>query len=214
MGVKERREKARLIKKNNIIDAAERVFATKSVDEATMDDIAKEAEFSKRTIYLYFESKKQLYFEIALRAFKKLNKFMAEAAQKQNSDDGLALSKQLMEIYIEFNKRNPLYFMAVIDYTNEEGDFAIQNDTVNELFKESVDSFSCLIDALQKGIDDGSIRGDMDTTNLAVIVWTGLVGFYSITMKKEKYFNHYFNIDREYLMDEAIEFIISSIEAR
>ena len=54
----------KMIKRNDIILAAEKVFFKKGYLNATMDDVTKEAGFSKRTIYKYFNSKEQLYFEI------------------------------------------------------------------------------------------------------------------------------------------------------
>ena len=67
MGINERKDKEKQIRSNDIIDAAERVFFLKGYDLATMDDVAKEAEFSKRTVYVYFNSKEQIYFEIMVR---------------------------------------------------------------------------------------------------------------------------------------------------
>ncbi|WKB35329.1 helix-turn-helix domain-containing protein [Terrilactibacillus sp. S3-3] len=37
-----------------------------------MDDVAKEAHVSKRTIYVYFNSKEQIYFEIMIRGYREL----------------------------------------------------------------------------------------------------------------------------------------------
>ncbi len=68
-GNKRTKRKTNVNKKNDIIDAAERVFFEKGIQQSTMDEIAREAEFSKRTIYVYFQSKDQIYYEIMLRAF-------------------------------------------------------------------------------------------------------------------------------------------------
>ena len=76
MGIIERKEKERLIRKNDMINAAERVFFKKGFENSTMDDIAKEAEFTKKTIYSYFKSKEELYYEIMLLGFKALNAFV------------------------------------------------------------------------------------------------------------------------------------------
>jgi AcrR family transcriptional regulator len=39
-------------------------FFSKGYDITTGEDIARNAEFSKRTVYVYFNSKGQIYFEI------------------------------------------------------------------------------------------------------------------------------------------------------
>jgi len=45
-----------------ILEAARRVFATKGFSQATVDDIASAAGVAKGTIYLYYESKRDIYF--------------------------------------------------------------------------------------------------------------------------------------------------------
>jgi AcrR family transcriptional regulator len=55
-----RREREKAAHRREIMDAAVRVFARKGFAFSTLEDIAKEAEFSKGAIYLYFESKEDL----------------------------------------------------------------------------------------------------------------------------------------------------------
>ncbi|MGB9595247.1 MAG: TetR/AcrR family transcriptional regulator, partial [Candidatus Poribacteria bacterium] len=56
-----RREREKLNRRNEILQAARKVFASKDYSSATIDDIAAEAELSKGTIYLYFNSKADLF---------------------------------------------------------------------------------------------------------------------------------------------------------
>ncbi len=59
-----RREREKLQHRREIMDAATRVFALKGFFNATLDEVAQEAEFSKGTLYLYFSSKEDLLYEI------------------------------------------------------------------------------------------------------------------------------------------------------
>ena len=43
--------------RDSIMDAAGELFGKKGIDGTTMDDIAKLADYSKSTIYVYFKSK-------------------------------------------------------------------------------------------------------------------------------------------------------------
>ena len=47
---------------SGILEAARKVFAEKGFHEATMDDIAEAAGVAKGTVYLYYESKRDVYF--------------------------------------------------------------------------------------------------------------------------------------------------------
>ncbi|HSI39129.1 MAG TPA: TetR/AcrR family transcriptional regulator [Xanthobacteraceae bacterium] len=49
------------LKRREVIDGARRVFFAKGFDGATMDEIARAAGVSKATIYVYFDSKEDLF---------------------------------------------------------------------------------------------------------------------------------------------------------
>lgn len=59
-----RRERERAQHRAEIMDAAIDVFGEKGFFTATLDEIAQRAEFSKGTLYLYFDSKEDLLFSI------------------------------------------------------------------------------------------------------------------------------------------------------
>lgn len=48
-------------KRDQILDGAQRVFTAKGFDAASMNDITREANVSKGTIYVYFENKEELF---------------------------------------------------------------------------------------------------------------------------------------------------------
>ena len=52
--------------RDNILTAAKELFETKGVQETTMDDIALQADYSKSTIYVYFQSKEDIYNSIVI----------------------------------------------------------------------------------------------------------------------------------------------------
>jgi AcrR family transcriptional regulator len=52
-------------KKNQIIEAAEQLFHRFGYGKTSLDDIAREAGLGKGTIYYYFESKEEIFFEVA-----------------------------------------------------------------------------------------------------------------------------------------------------
>ncbi len=62
-----RREREKQQRESEIVSAAERVFYLKGYNDASMDEIAREAEFAKGTIYQYFTGKEDLYFAVTLK---------------------------------------------------------------------------------------------------------------------------------------------------
>jgi AcrR family transcriptional regulator len=67
MGIKERKEREKERRRQQIMVAAKRVFSIKNFNKATMEDIAREAELSPGTIYLYFKNKEELFASLSLR---------------------------------------------------------------------------------------------------------------------------------------------------
>ena len=73
MGIQERKERERERRRQQIIVAAKRIFSEKGFNKSTMEDIAKEAELSPGTLYLYFKNKDELYASLSLRILQYLN---------------------------------------------------------------------------------------------------------------------------------------------
>src|SRR5947207_6747710 len=84
MGIVERKEREKEARRSLILEATERVFKAKGIPQATMDDIAREAELAKGTIYLYYRNKEELQVGIMLRALEMMNESFQRAVQKEN----------------------------------------------------------------------------------------------------------------------------------
>jgi AcrR family transcriptional regulator len=59
-----RRERERLVHRQEIMEAALSIFSEKGYFNTTLDEIAQKADFSKGTLYLYFQSKEDLLYTI------------------------------------------------------------------------------------------------------------------------------------------------------
>lgn len=59
-----RREREMLRRRAEILDAAEEVFSEKGYQNASMEDIARRAEFSVGSLYNFFKNKEDLYVEM------------------------------------------------------------------------------------------------------------------------------------------------------
>ena len=59
-----RKERDKQLRRDDILNASEHVFAQKGYKKATMQDIAREAQYGTGTAYLYFKDKESLYFSL------------------------------------------------------------------------------------------------------------------------------------------------------
>lgn len=93
-----RREYRRLI-----LQAAERVIVQKGVGGMTMDDVARAAEFSKATLYHYFQGKSGLLLEIMANFFDEI----AQGIESIHRAPGSARErlKEGIRFYLEYNEQ-------------------------------------------------------------------------------------------------------------
>lgn len=175
MGIAERKERERELRRSTIIDAAEQVFFTKGIEASTMDEIADLAELSKGTLYLYFKSKAELYMAICGRGLTILHEKFNH--NFESTDNGLDLIRSLGQSYFDFARDYPDHFKATLHYemNNYEGD--AQDSEVCTWCQSLGDGlFHLTILAIQKGIDDGSIRAQYPPKELAVMLWSSMRG--------------------------------------
>jgi AcrR family transcriptional regulator len=71
-----------------ILAAAGKVFASKGLESARMEDIARVAKLAKGTLYLYFESKDAIYEAVVLQALGKLAALTAEHVGRETTFAG------------------------------------------------------------------------------------------------------------------------------
>ena len=55
-----------------ILEAAEKMFIQRGYTQSSVDEIAREAQFSKATIYRYFKSKSGIFIEVIKNSFEEL----------------------------------------------------------------------------------------------------------------------------------------------
>jgi AcrR family transcriptional regulator len=74
----------RFDRKGDIISAAIKLFRTRGYDCTSIDDIAERAKISKRSFYLHFAGKKELFIECADRIFFDIDREFAELKNERN----------------------------------------------------------------------------------------------------------------------------------
>jgi len=72
MGITERKEREKTERRRAILNCARELILVQGIERVSMDDIARRAELSKATLYLYFTGKEEIFNEIcedAARSF-------------------------------------------------------------------------------------------------------------------------------------------------
>jgi AcrR family transcriptional regulator len=84
-----------LERREQLLLVARKVFAERGFTATTMEDIAKEAGFTKPILYQFFKSKSELYNEIIKRTSEQLISRLRDAvAEKENAQDRIEVAFQ------------------------------------------------------------------------------------------------------------------------
>lgn len=189
MGIAERREREKLQRQNDILDAAEKVFFKKGFKAATIDDVAEAAELSKGTIYLYFKSKVSLYLGIELRANKLLKKKFESALA--NRPDEISRLRAIGQAYFEFSEKYPDYFkaMAFFETLDDDDLRQLDDDPLGQKCHEAgMQILSMISDAVRSGIDKGIIRPECHPMRTAILLWATSNGVITLLKNKGEHF--------------------------
>lgn len=158
-------------RQNDIIDAARKLFADKGF-EVSLDEVAREVGLGKSTLYLYFKNKESLYFAVVQRGIRIWAEIVKEEVRKGNT--GLEKFVLYENANRKFSNEYPDYFRLLYSPTSIKKTFDMNKmanseefHEVRELFKEIM---SIGIDLIQKGIDDGEIRSDVDPVEAAILL--------------------------------------------
>lgn len=176
MGIAERREREKELRRNNILDAAEHLFFTRGLNTATMDDVAEQAELSKGTLYLYFKNKHDLYHAINYRGMQLLIKLFAEAQSKY--EYGIEKIRAIGEAYLRFARDHSDYYNAMMYFEACDIDLSDNQSYSTRCHHCSMQVMDVVAAAVKAGIDDGSIRPELDPLETAYVLWgqsTGVI---------------------------------------
>lgn len=170
MGIQERKKRERERRRQQIMVAAKRVFSEKGLTKATMEDIAKEAELSPGTLYLYFKNKDELFSSLSIRILQYLNirlEHISNIEQENAPRDRIEALKEAMYDVYEFD---PVMLINMFHLQSSE---TLKNlspellDNIKELSQSSIQTTAKLF---KRGIEEGEFV-DEHPVALAGIVW-------------------------------------------
>lgn len=197
-------------RKAEILAAAEKIFFKQGVSAASMDSVAKEANVSKGTLYLYFKNKNALYRAILRRAFETLDTFVRD----HTSQPGLNGKDRVMaagKAYVAFSKEYPGYFDSILHYENDnigldEGETeSMKSMIAGNMVLETLAGF------IKQGLEDGSITAKLHPLRQALLLWGSITGILQMMHSKHQLLNHYYEISEQEILDEYFNGVLNHL---
>ena len=164
-----RQERARQWRRDQVLDAAEHVFARKGFHETTMQQIAHDAEYATGTLYALFESKDALFAAVVARRLPQIAEYLRNAmAAAPTPRDQIA---RMVDAFFAFFGARQHLFQIYVHVTggllwNIKAELGEQVHEHHLAFLDDLES------VFREGICAGQFRRDLDPRLAAV----GLVG--------------------------------------
>lgn len=195
--------------KESISIVADKLFSENGIDKTTMDDIAKEAEYSKATLYVYFQSKNEIFHYIILKGMDLLHQQLQEAMVVNK--DTISAYYAICNILAEYCDQHPLYFNGILETVAIDADS--QNNSpvlkdiyqVGELLNHDVEIL------IKRGIQQGVFKEDLACMPTGFIHWSALSGIISLANKKQDYIGQRMNLNKDEFMKFGFQMMLQSI---
>lgn len=192
-------------RRRTIVDAAETVLEKKGRDAMTMADIAEEAQTSRSLLYVYFEDMDDIVLAVTHRGFRAMReRFEAAAGQH---DTGRAQIRAIGDAYVRFSREKPTHFQLVAQFESRAADPDESSERVRRCLAEADRGLQVMSTAIRAGVEDGSIRQDLNPRQTAVTLWGSTHGLIQLAANKGSGLEKRYNLDPGSVVDNGLDFL-------
>jgi AcrR family transcriptional regulator len=151
-------------RRQQIIDAAIKAFAAKNYDGASVTDIANAAGITKRAIYRYFSTKRELFYTVRNEVYGTIvSNLWRELPQTENF---VELAEALMRNHLRFSLENPEMSRIVVNTISEAATRELQ-ENIAALLDERTSEVQ---DLMRAGMEEGKLDTGLDIPYVAWMI--------------------------------------------
>ena len=178
MGLLERRGKEKDNRKKLILKSARTLFFKKGFSNVTVDEIAKVSELGKGSIYLYFNSKEEIYAQILLNDIEDFNERVSVLFDKDTKSAELLVDFSC--IYVDFFLNDGELFRILMTYMLQPNQMNLTKELNLQIFTTNANSIDVIGKILQRGIDSGEFSANINLKQNQNAIWGLLNGVISL----------------------------------
>ena len=178
VGLLERRGKEKDNRKRLILKSARTLFFKKGFNKVTVDEIAKSSELGKGSIYLYFNSKEEIYAQILLNDIDNFNSQVSVLLEKESTAS--VLLSQFSYIYIDFFINDSELFRILMTYMLHPAKMNLTEKLNSQILQANARSIDVIGKILQLGIDSKEFSAEINLKQNQNSFWGLLNGIISL----------------------------------
>ncbi len=209
MGRENKKEAVASLHREHIITAAEQIFSEKGFAQATIEDISKASEYSRRTIYAYYESKEDILHHIIAKGLLALKKNI-EMALEENSDF-LARYFAICHAMKKYQIECPHSLENVTQAKTCKLDFDNLSTAVTQIMSLGTEINALLAGFIQRGKEQGVVRQEIIPMPTVYILWSNITSLLTLVQTKGVFIAKSFSITEEDYLEYGLKQIINSI---
>jgi AcrR family transcriptional regulator len=198
-GKQERRE--------HILRAATDLFARKGFAALTMDDIARDARVSKGGLYRHFASKDELFSVLGVRLIHKLLDVLRGVPERNTGQSGLDTIRACIEEGFRLTESDPAIIDFVIAVTEGESSGMVLSPECQQAIATVAE---LLVEVIERGREDGSVRTDVAVEHLALNLWGCACGAFRVFRNIDQFNKRVFAFDVGSPTDSTIADLIAA----
>lgn len=187
MSSEERRKKEKENRKNSILKAARKLFFERGFKSVTVDLIAAKAEVSKGSIYLYFDSKEEIYTQILISANIERHKEIENFIKNEGTASELLLAFAVD--YVNFFLENNELFRILMTFMLHSDNMNLTEEQNTQLIHTTNENIRTFSEILKRGVNSGEFAPDIEIHQVQYAVWgllNGIISLYIYTGAPEK----------------------------
>jgi AcrR family transcriptional regulator len=195
MGIQERKEREKEARREEIINAAEKIFFERGLSASTMDDVAAAAELSKGTLYLYYKSKEDLYLAVTIRGMELMYKLFEKAVA--TNENPIKLLLNLEEAYYTFFRDYRHYYQMLYFFENPEYQKQISESTKDQCMQNDRKVWELVSSTVRKAIEAGLLHKELDPLEVGIMLWSNSNGFFRLIDRNQEYWQKAVGVNLE-----------------
>lgn len=209
MGIQERKEREKEHRREEILNAAQKVFFEKGLLLATMDEIAEAAELSKGTLYLYYKSKEDMYLAVMMRGMETLYEMLSSVLSEE--EPTIIKIRKMEDIYFRFFQEHRNFFRMLHYFQNPQLHKQVSPEMMDRCNIENQKLWKIATDVFQQGIEEGTIRADLNPAECVVILWSSATAIMMRIDTQYEHFKETLHIDLEQVRQKSNALLLESM---
>ena len=191
----------------SIQKAAERLFLERGFTDVSVDDIAKEAGYSKATLYVYFDNKTAIWEGVLDSSIHRLKDRLNDVMQ--TDEDALEKYYSFCKTTRVFSEEYPLFFEGIV------GSFSpAMNDLETQMYKSREEVFVLIEQLIKQGIHERVFKPDVRVSQMSYIFWSCISSLIRMANQNEVFVTSTTDYSKEEFLQYGFETFLNGIKQK